>query len=345
MTDSSSSSFGADWLIGAVKKNPEGLLLLAAGCALLLRGGTTPTRPQRADTYRGARDNREGQWDGSGYNARGGRAGDHDGGLSGRVSRAADDAREYASEMGKTVSETAGQYASAVGDTTGRYASKVSDTAGRYASSVSDYADDARAAVVEQSGRLAQQAQGTVERIVREQPLAVAFAGLAAGAAVAAAFPATSIERRTLGPAGERLSEAAESAREKLGEATSAAGERLKDVAEQRGLNAEGLKNAARDVAGAFQESFAGEQKEAASSSGQNRVGSAAGGSTSSSGSSGSGGGTPRPGVGGSSSASGSSTSRSSGSGGGGSGNASGGSTSRSGQGTPSKFGSGSHSK
>jgi hypothetical protein len=334
MTDSSSSSFGADWLVGAVKKNPEGLLLLAAGCALLLRRGASGERPQRGGTYRGERHDGERQWDSSG------RAVDRDQGVSGRMSRAADDALEYASEMGKTVSETAGQYAS-----------KVSDAAGRYASAVSDYADDARTAVVEQSGRLAEQAQSTVERIVREQPLAVAFAGLAAGAAVAAAFPATSIERRTLGPAGERLSEAAESAREKLGEAASAAGERLKDVAEERGLNGEGLKKAARDVAGAFQESFAGE-KEAASSFGQNRAGSAAGGSTSHSGSSGSGGGTTRASGGGTSSASPGSTSGAGGSSvgtprpsGGGSSSAPGGTTSRSDKGTPSNFGSGSHSK
>ena len=38
---SNSSSFGsADWLMSAVKKHPEGLLLLAAGCALLLRSGS-----------------------------------------------------------------------------------------------------------------------------------------------------------------------------------------------------------------------------------------------------------------------------------------------------------------
>ena len=30
-----------DWIMGAVKSNPEGLLLLAAGCALLLRSGAS----------------------------------------------------------------------------------------------------------------------------------------------------------------------------------------------------------------------------------------------------------------------------------------------------------------
>ena len=33
------------WLVGAVKNNPEGLLLLAAGCALLMRStGTSKSR-------------------------------------------------------------------------------------------------------------------------------------------------------------------------------------------------------------------------------------------------------------------------------------------------------------
>ena len=82
--------------------------------------------------------------------------------------------------------------------------------------------------------------------------MAVAIAGLAAGAAVAAAFPATRMERETLGPAGQRLSEAASSAGERLSEAASAAGERLMSVAEEKGLNAAGVKEVARDVADTF---------------------------------------------------------------------------------------------
>jgi hypothetical protein len=121
---------------------------------------------------------------------------------------------------------------------------------------------------------------------VREQPLAVAIAGLAAGAAVAAAFPATRFERDTLGPAGERLSEVATSTGERLSEAASAAGERLMTAAEEKGLNKEGLKGVARDVAGTFEKSFSGDQQDQnrtkSSASGnqqdQNRTKSSAGG-------------------------------------------------------------------
>jgi hypothetical protein len=44
---------------------------------------------------------------------------------------------------------------------------------------------------------------------MREQPLAVAALGLAAGAALAAIFPPTEVEQRTLGPARDALTGAA----------------------------------------------------------------------------------------------------------------------------------------
>jgi hypothetical protein len=215
-----------DWLVGAVKRNPEGLLLLAAGCALLLRSGgsagsmdsvrrTVPEGVSRAtDRARGVTDR----------------------------------ARSYASDLRDNVAETASAYASKATD---------------YASKVGDYAEDARQNVADQSGRIAAQAQSTlqstVDRVLQRQPLAIALAGLAVGAAVAAAFPQTDIEERTLGPAGERLSEAAAEAGRQLNEAASAAGERLKSAAEERGLSAEGLKEMASEVAGTFGETLKGE--------------------------------------------------------------------------------------
>ena len=39
--NSNPGGLSADWLMSAVKKNPEGLLLLAAGCALLFRTGSS----------------------------------------------------------------------------------------------------------------------------------------------------------------------------------------------------------------------------------------------------------------------------------------------------------------
>jgi hypothetical protein len=242
---STTPSFGsADWLMSAVKKNPEGLLLLAAGCALLLRSGSASAQgsshgSSQYKRYSGSQTGYEGD--------------DQDWKMREGMSRAADTAREYLSDTADNVGKTLSEKADRVGKS-------LSETTDRYVSAAGEYAEEARQTIVDRSGRIAEQAQSTVERIVREQPLAVAIAGLAAGAAVAAAFPATRFERETLGLAGERLSDAATTAGERLSEAASAAGERLMTAAEEKGLNKEGLKQVARDVAGSFEKSSSGDQ-------------------------------------------------------------------------------------
>ncbi|HJP69784.1 MAG TPA: hypothetical protein VJ846_12870 [Sphingomicrobium sp.] len=154
---SNQASFGSsDWLMGAVKKNPEGLLLLAAGCALLMRSGNswTGSTASNSGSGRAFSDHQPG--------SRGGR--DSDWGVADGISRTADTAGEYASNLTRSMTETASEYASTAGD----------------------YADRAKRTIAEGSGRIADQAQSTmqntVDRVLREQPLAVALAGLAAGA-------------------------------------------------------------------------------------------------------------------------------------------------------------------
>jgi len=249
---SNSPSFGsADWLMSAVKKNPEGLMLLAAGCALLLRSGRRSAQESRYvsgqyQRYPGS----QARYDES----------DQDWKMREGMSRAADTARGYLSDTAENVGKT------------------LSETTDRYVSAAGDYAEGARRTIVDQSGRMVEQAQSTIERIVREQPLAVAIAGLAAGAAVAAAFPATRFEREMLGPTGERLSEAVSDAGERLSDAASAASDRLRTAADEKGLNKEGLKEVARDVAGSFEKSFSDQQGQnltkasAAGSQDQNRT-------------------------------------------------------------------------
>jgi len=239
----------SDWLVGAVKSNPEGLLLLAAGCALLLRSAGLSGR----SNYSSGR-----QVPGQG----GTRGQSTVSGMTENLSQAADSARDYASELGKTVS----------------------DKASAYASTAADYADGARRTIVDQSERLVEQArttmQSTIGRVLQEQPLALAVAGLAAGAAVAAAFPATAVERQALGEAGERLSEAASNVGKNLSQAASKAGEKLMSVADERGLNAEGLKEVASDVASTFGDAFSGNKdsrgSQSSGSTGMNQGGSAA---------------------------------------------------------------------
>jgi ElaB/YqjD/DUF883 family membrane-anchored ribosome-binding protein len=244
------------WLLGAVRRNPEALLLMAAGCCLMMRSGSSSSRP----TARLAHERDE--WN---YPA---------GEASSQVRRASASAREGLSRVTDAASDTAesaGDYASQVKDRLTEKASdyasqvkdRIADTASSYADSAMGFADDARRAVTERSARLTRQTQATLQssmqRVLREQPLAVAVAGLAAGAAVAALFPSTEIENRALGGAHEKLKEAAERAGEKVRDAAGKAGERLKSAAEERGLTTEGLKEVASEVAGTFKDAMSGE--------------------------------------------------------------------------------------
>jgi hypothetical protein len=220
-------------LLGAARRNPEALLLLAAGCCLLMRsrgsvfGGTSRTRyddtghEHRSDFRRAS----------PGPASSGVRAG---------LSRAADSAAEYASDV----------------------KDRVSDAAGSYTEAVTGFAQDAGRNVSEHTSRLTRQAQASLEsgmnRVLREQPLAVVMAGLAAGAAVAAAFPSTEIEDRTFGAVGESVRQAAGNAAERVKHAAGKAGESLKSAAEERGLTTDGLKELAGEVTETFTSAVSG---------------------------------------------------------------------------------------
>jgi hypothetical protein len=214
-----------DWLVDTMRRKPEALLLLAAGCALMMRtgrGSSSSGRGERGysgDTY------------GDPSRTPGGRSSVSS--VTGGLNQAAESAAEY------------------VGDIKDR----VADAASSYASTVADYADDARRNLSAGSERLRTQAHSTYQaasETLREQPLVIAAVGLAAGAAVAAFLPGTDVERRTLAPVGNALAEAAGKAGENLREAAGKAGEKLKEGAAERGLDPEGLKDLARDVADTF---------------------------------------------------------------------------------------------
>jgi hypothetical protein len=214
-------------LLGAARRNPEALLLLAAGCCLLMRSG--------GSLFKGTSGTR---YDDTGHAHRADFRRASPGPASSSVreglSRAADAAGEYASDI----------------------KDRVSDAASSYTEAATDLAQDAGRSVSEHTSRLTRQAQSTLEsgmnRVLREQPLAVVMAGLAAGAAVAAVFPTTEIEDRTFGAAGESLRQAAGKAADRVKDAAGKAGERLKNAAEERGLTTEGLKEVAGEVTDTF---------------------------------------------------------------------------------------------
>ena len=220
-------------LLGAARRNPEALLLLAAGCCLLMRSGGSifggTSRSRYEDTGHEHRADFRRAFPGPASSS-----------VREGLSRAADSAAEYASDIKE----------------------RVSDAASAYTEAAADFAQDARRNVSEHTARMTRQAQSTLEsgmnRVLREQPLAVVMAGLAAGAAVAAVFPTTEIEERTLGPGGDSLRQAAGKAAEKVKDAAAKAGERLKSAAEERGLTTEGLKEVAGEVTETFTSAVSG---------------------------------------------------------------------------------------
>jgi hypothetical protein len=251
----------SDWLLSALKQNPEGLLLLAAGAALLMRTG----RLGSAATAGGRRVGQAAAEASDAVAAGGARFADTAASGGARFAQAASGAKDYAADVAGRTMDKAGEFASSA-------AGRTMNKAGEFASSASAMAGDARRAVGRQSERFVEQAQSTfqstMDRILKDQPLFVAVAGMAAGAALAAAFPATDFEKQNLGPIGDQVSDAAERIGEQLKEATAKAGETLKSAAQGRGLDAEGLKDVASEVADAFTASMSGgvDQKTGASS-------------------------------------------------------------------------------
>jgi ElaB/YqjD/DUF883 family membrane-anchored ribosome-binding protein len=215
-------SQAADWVVNTARRKPEALLLLAAGCALMMRSGGSVigSWTSRSDDVYG----RE-SWQ----------------------NETADETRRQSSRA----AESASRYAGEMRD-------RVADTASAYASTAADYAQDARRRMGEYSGavrqnlsaatdhvsRTAQLATRTATDTFREQPLLIAALGLAAGAAFATLFPTTEVERRTLGPAGEALVGAAGAAGRDFMDRAARTGEEVRRAAEQ-GLN--DLANAATE--------------------------------------------------------------------------------------------------
>ena len=154
--------------------------------------------------------------------------------------------------------DAASSYASTASDT----ARQTMDAAKSYASSAVEYADQAKRVIGEQSDRVVRQTQSVAQGVLQNQPLAIVAAGLAAGAALAAAFPPTELEKETLGPVGDQMSKAAERFGDQLKQATAKAGEKLKTAAEERGLHTEGLKDVAGEVVDTFTASMTGQAEQ-----------------------------------------------------------------------------------
>lgn len=224
---------GGGWILDTIKRNPEGLLLVAAGAVLLMR---TKSSASSTDVQ--------------------------------NIRRSGAERSERIENATRETANTAASYASAAADAAGEamdrarsYAGSATDaareTARSYASTASEYAGQARRAVGETSDQVVKQTRSMTQGILQNQPLTIAAVGLVAGAALAALFPPTQLERETLGPMGDQMSKAAERVGDQLKQATTKAGEKLKSSAEERGLDSEGLKQMASEIADTFRSSMA----------------------------------------------------------------------------------------
>ena len=95
---------------------------------------------------------------------------------------------------------------------------RVGRTAGETAENVRELAEDAGTTVrqtAQQFGRTTGDIAFRAERVIEQNPLGMGALALAAGAAIAMALPSTRFEQQTIGQAGQRLLEGAESAVEK----------------------------------------------------------------------------------------------------------------------------------
>src|SRR6476660_9138204 len=131
-----------EWILNTIKRNPEGLLLLAAGAVLMLRTGTTHS-PRKA-----FQDNSDGP-------AVGAQVADA---LSDTARRATDAASSYASAATNTVRQTMDETKSS-------------------ASTAGYYAEQAKRNVSEQSERLIRQTKSMSRCVLPNQPLGTLAAG------------------------------------------------------------------------------------------------------------------------------------------------------------------------
>ena len=215
----------------AIRNNPEGLLLLGAGVALMLRNATTSddttTRPKRSTVPSSDRDDSGG----AGIGSAAARAGEGlvsaGKGLADKVGAAAEDIGSYVSETAQDLSHKASEYGQAA---------------------------------TRRTRQAAESAYESAEGVFQAHPMSVAIAGISAGCLAAAIFPATRFERETLGPLGRRAADVASetgelvktAAVERVTGAAFKASERLKDAAYEGKLKSGNPGEIARDVATAF---------------------------------------------------------------------------------------------
>jgi hypothetical protein len=210
----------------AARKNPISAALIGMGVVWLFTGGRTAERV--GDLVRGAGFDRIPDAAGNALDA------------------ARSTLRSGSESVGKGVSsatETLRDAGAAGLDRVARTSSEVADTAYGYAQNIPDA-----------GGALFNTARENLSELFRAQPLALGAVGLAIGAGIAAALPATDLEAEYFGEASDNFKEqAADFASEQVSRATAVAEEvvtAVSDEARNQGLTVDAAKSAIADIPG-----------------------------------------------------------------------------------------------
>ena len=215
----------------AARKNPISAALIGMGVVWLFTGGRTAERV--GDLVRGAGFDRIPDAAGNALDA------------------ARSTLRSGTESVGKGVSsatETLRDAGSAGLDRVARAGSGVARAGSEVAGAAYDYAQN----IPDASGALFSTARGNLSKLFRAQPLALGAVGLAIGAGIAAALPATDLEAEYFGEASDNFKEqAADFASEQVSRAATVAEDVVtaaSDEARKQGLTVDAATSAIADI-------------------------------------------------------------------------------------------------
>ena len=222
-------------LNNAARENPIPTMLVGAGCAMFLSEKTGLTGLMS----RAASDDQPDPEDKAGAKARSAKT--NGGSLAKGLKEGAHDVAEALEDGAAKVGEAAGGIAGAV---THRVQGAVEG--------VGEQIAEASDRTKEQASKTARLLKDRADAFMQDQPLLAAAIGVAIGALVATAFPATDLEDEMMGETSdavkETLGDAASEQLDAAKSAVSAVADQAKSAAEREGLTPAAVKDAARDL-------------------------------------------------------------------------------------------------
>jgi hypothetical protein len=225
MSEFSASDFVRD-LGDAARKNPISAALIGMGAVWLLTGGRTAERV--GDLVRGA-----------GFD---------------RIPEATGNALDAARSTLRSGSESVSKGVSSATETLRDAGSVGLDRVARTSSEVADKAYGYAQNIPDAGGALFNTARENLSELFRTQPLALGAVGLAIGAGIAAALPATDLEAEYFGEASDKFKEqAADFASDQVSRAATVAEDvvaAVSDEARNQGLTVDAAKSAIADIPG-----------------------------------------------------------------------------------------------